>query len=233
MFKNKEVFRRIYNHKMIEKVEKKIKLLGVNNKMDAIDFINLRIVLSVIFFFMILSISKFGYILAPILTIVFYYLFGYYLLDSKIKKRCQNLESEAIHFFEVLTLSIDAGRNLGDAINVTVSNVNGELALEFKEVMREVKFGKSLSEALRDMEENIPSANINNIILSLTEADIYGNSIINSLYTQIDYLREKRKLEVKAVISKIPIRISVISVLFFVPLILIIILAPIILEYIG
>ena len=44
--------------------------------------------------------------------------------------------------------------------------------------------------------------------------------------------REKRKMEVKAKISKIPIKISVISVLFFVPLMLLIIISPILLSYI-
>ena len=49
----------------------------------------------------------------------------------------------------------------------------------------------------------------------------------------IDYLREKRKLEVKGKISKVPVLISVISVLFFIPLLLMIILGPILLDYIG
>ena len=58
-----------------------------------------------------------------------------------------------------------------------------------------------------------------------------GNSILDNLSTQVDYLREKRKMEVKGKISKIPMLISVISVLIFVPLLLIIILGPVILEY--
>ena len=86
---------------------------------------------------------------------------------------------------------------------------------------------------LVDMEKYIPSDNINNIILYLTEADMSGNGVINNLYTQIDYIREKRKMEIKSEISKVPIKISVISVLFFIPLILLIILAPVILSYIG
>ena len=81
------------------------------------------------------------------------------------------------------------------------------------------------------MQERIPSETINNIILSLTQSNLYGNSIIDNLYSQIDYLREKRKLEVKGRISKVPIYISVISVLFFVPLLLLIILGPVILNY--
>ena len=73
--------------------------------------------------------------------------------------------------------------------------------------------------------------NGNNVILSLTQSNVYGNSIIENLYTQVDYLREKRKMEVKGKISKVPVLISVISVLFFVPLLLILILGPVLLEY--
>ncbi len=138
-----------------------------------------------------------------------------------------------MHFFEVLTLSLETGRNLVEAIEVTTTNVSGALSNEFKETVREVNFGKSLNESLSDMQERIPSDTINNIILSLTESNLYGNSIIDNLYNQIDFLREKRKMEVKGRISKVPILISVISVFFFVPLLLLLIVGPIILEYLG
>ena len=108
-----------------------------------------------------------------------------------------------------------------------------DLANEFKEAIREVDYGKSLTESLNSMPERIPSESINNIILTLTEACQLGSSIIETLNNQVSYLREKRKMEVKAQISKMPIKISIISVLFFIPLLLLIILGPIILNYIS
>lgn len=233
MRKGHDLSRKIYSKKFIDDVNTKIKLLGIGCKMDAIKFLNFRFLSSIIFFFILLFISDFGYVLAPIFTVLFYYLIGYFTFDNRIKKREIKLEEEAIHFFEVLTLSLDTGRNLEEAISVTVNNVSGDLSLEFKEVMREVKFGKSLNEALRDMNKNIPSDSIRNIILSFLDTDISGSGIINRLYDQIDYMREKRKLEIKSEISKVPIKISVISVLFFIPLILLIILAPVLLGYIS
>ena len=86
---------------------------------------------------------------------------------------------------------------------------------------------------MEDLENNIPSDTIKNIILSLTQADLYGSSIINSLHEQIDYLREKRKMEIKAEISKIPIKISIISVLFFIPLMIILVLGPVVLQFLS
>ena len=228
-----ELSRRIYNKKMIEKTEKKIKLLGINNKLETMDFLNARLLLCILVFFLSLYLFKFGFIIGPILTIIMYYLIEKAILDDKIKNRKEDLESEAMHFFEVLTLSLETGRNLEEALNVTMNSIDGDLSLEFKEAMRETKFGKSLKESLVDMQKNIPSESINNIILALTQSNMYGSSIIETMYNQVDYLREKRKLEIKAEISKVPIKISIISVLFFVPLILLIILGPAILSYIG
>ena len=225
--------RKIYSSKSILEVEKKLNLLGVSTKLTVFRFLNLRFIGAIVIFLLVLVVSKFGYILAPVLSILYYMGITYLLLDEKIKIRIKKLESEALNFFEILTLSLETGRNLMDALEITISSSTGELVNEFKEVLKSVHYGKSLTEALGDMHKYIPSDTINNIILSLTQANIYGSSIIKSLYNQLDYLREKRKLEVKAEISKIPIKISIISVFFFVPLVLIIILGPVLLNYLS
>ncbi len=230
---NKYIARKIYSKSTINELDKRIKLLGISNKLDTYSFLNIRLVGCVFIFIIVLFISKFGYIWAPVLTFIFYKGITYLMIDNKIRNRQVNLESEAMQFFEILTLSLETGRNLQEAIDVTVDSSNGELCNEFKEVLREVKFGKSLTEAMEDLEECIPSDTIKNIILSLTQADLYGSSIITSLHNQIDYLREKRRMEVKATISKVPIKISIISVFFFIPLVLIIILGPVVLQYLG
>ena len=46
-----ELSRKIYNTKTIKNMEKRIKLLGVSSKMDAITFLNLRLFTSIILFF--------------------------------------------------------------------------------------------------------------------------------------------------------------------------------------
>ena len=233
MAKKPELAKKVYNQKLIDKMDKKIKLLGISTKWDAKTFLNLRLFTSLIVFFVVLYIINLGYVVAPIVTGLYYYLVGKILIDKRITNRTSKLEGEAMHFFEVLTLSLETGRNLEEALNVTINSIDSELSEEFKEAIREVKYGKSLTESLNDMQENIPSETINNIILALTQADMFGNSIIETMYNQVDYLREKKKLEIKAEISKVPIKISIISVLFFVPLILLIILAPVLLTYIN
>jgi len=227
----KEFIDKLYNKGYINKIVKKYKLLGINNKIDPYDMILTRLISSILLFILIFYFVDNGYILAPLCVVIYHFMFNRITIDDKLKKRTSLLENEAMHFFEVLTLSLETGRNLSSALEVTISNVDGNLSLEFDEAIRQVSFGKSLTEALTDMQERIPSESINNIILSLTQANLYGNSIIDNLYQQIDYLREKRKMEIKGRISKVPVLISVISVLFFIPLLLILILGPILLGY--
>ena len=227
----REFIRKIYSQNYINKIISKVKLLGSKSNIDPYDLMICRLVSSIILFCLCLYCFDYGYLIAPIGVVIYYNVFNEIFLNSKIDKRNKELEKSAMHFFEVLTLSLETGRNLAEAIDVTVNNVDGILSDEFRESIREVSFGKSLSEALYDMQERIPSDTINNVILSLTQSNVYGNSIIENLYTQVDYLREKRKMEVKGRIAKVPVLISIISVLFFVPLLLILILGPVLLEY--
>ncbi len=93
----------------------------------------------------------------------------------------------------------------------------------FKKALFEVKFGKSLLEALEDMKKRIPSETINNILLNITQTNIFGNSIIDTMNQQIEFLREKQILEIKGAINKIPNKVSILSVIFVVPLILLLV----------
>ena len=213
-----KVFKYVYRDKTIEKIESKIKLLGVNSKYDAITFMNIRIITSIILFFVILYLIDFGYILAPIVVYFYYTLLPSLYFDSKIKKRSRELDYDAMYFFEILALSLESGKNLITALRLASNSIESSLSLEFREVIREVNLGKSLDNALDDMKTRIPSDSVNNIILNIRESNLFGNNIIDTLYNQIDYIREKLVLEQRSYIAKLPIKISIISVVFFIPL---------------
>lgn len=225
------IFTKIYPKRTIERVDAKVKLLSITHHFKPLTILNLRIFISLVLFVIILLVSNIGYILAPVVAISFYYLSEKILLDYPIKKRGKKLEKEALFFFEVLLLSLESGRNLGHALSLTAENVDSEISLEFRKTLSEVRLGKSLNEALNDMKKRIPSETINNAILNMVESNLFGSSIVDSMNNQIDYLREKQMLDVKAEINQLPTKVSVISVVFFVPIMLLIILAPVLLDY--
>lgn len=227
------ISKKIHLKRSIERIEKKIDLLGIHCPYNAIELLNIRLFISVLIFVMIFFGSKEGHILAPIMTLIWHVGSEIFFLDAKIKKRSKKLESEAIFFFEVLSLTLESGRNLNSALEITSNNVNSELSEEFKKSLKEIHMGKSFSECMKDMKNRIPSESINNVLLNITQSSIFGNSILESLNNQLDYLREKEILGIKAEISKLPTKISIISVIFFIPIMLLIILAPVLLDFLS
>ena len=230
---NNSFSKRIYNKKTFDVIEEKIILLGPNTKWTVIKFLNFRLLTSILIFFVILYCVDWGYIFAPIISIVYYYFLPALILDTRIKKRKRKLEHEAIFFFEVLELSLESGNNLYSALDLTSSNVESELSDEFRKMLGEIKLGKSFTDALDSLSTRIPSDTIKNILLNIKQASIMGNSISETLINQLNYLRETRILEMRAYIAKIPLKISVISVVFFIPLLLMLILGPVLIEYIS
>lgn len=233
MAKKSQMVRNLYRKSDVEKIETEVMLLGNDARFDAVTFMNIRFFTTLIVFFLVLYTVKLGYVFAPFITILYYYLFHYILITRPLKMRTKRLDHDALYFFEILTLTLESGRNLENSLEVTCFNVNNELASEFKKALFDIKFGKTLMEALDDMKKRIPSETINNIILNITQTDVFGSSIIETMYHQIDFLRDKQTLEIKGEINKLPNRISIISVLFIVPLILLLILGPFILTLIG
>ena len=237
-----DVIKKIYRDKDVASIEKKISYLGLdvvevkskiykNMMKDASNYMNVRVISSIIVFLLLLfNTGDFGYIIAPILTVLYYYLFYLFTLEMPIKRRIKRLDHEALNFFEILTLTLESGRNLEHALEVAVDNVDSEISREFRKTLFEVKFGKSLMESLEDMKKRIPSETVNNILLNITQTNVFGNSIIDTMYDQIDFLRDQQILEIKGEINKIPIKISIVSVIFIVPLILILVLGPVVIN---
>lgn len=225
--------KKLYRKKYIDDIQKQINLLGKDIKFDAIEFINMRLLTTLLLIIILFFMTSISYIIIPFIAILYYYLYYYMLITRPIKLRIQKLDREALAFFEILTLTLESGRNLDNSLEITCMNVDSELSDEFKQCLVEVKFGKTLIEALNDMKKRIPSETVNNIILNIAQTNVFGNSIIDTMNNQVEFLRDKQVLEIKSQINKIPNKVSIISVLFVVPLILLIILGPFIVEFLG
>lgn len=228
---NNGIIKKIYRVKDIEYIQRKINMLGSNRKIkfDAVSFLNLRVITTIVLT-IILFLSSVNYFMIPFIIILYYNLFYYVFITNEINKRIKKLDREALSFFEVLSLSLESGRNLENSLELTCYNIDNELSSEFKRSLMEIKFGRSLMEALDDLKKRIPSDTINNIILNITQTSVFGNSIIEVMNNQVEFLREKQILEVKSQINKIPNKVSIVSVLFIVPLILLMILGPFIIN---
>ena len=214
---------------LIERINRKNKLFGLSKNYNVVELLLINLI-STLFIFLILILLKTNFIVSLIISYLYFILIEYLFFDYRLAKRARKLEKESLFYFQILSLNIESGNNLAKAIELTSNNINSDLSNEFVKVLDDVSLGKSLNEALDDLKYRIPSDTVNNIILNLIESNIYGSNIVESLSNQLSYLSDKILLDTKAKINKMPIKISLVSVFIFIPLILLIILSPLVIN---
>ena len=227
-----KLVKNLFSSKTINRVKKKCDLMGIEKKDDYADILIIKLFGTLFVFLVLLLVFKNGYITAPLMAFLFYYSVEHIYLDGKIKRRASMLDYEALFFFQVLTLSLESGKDLKGAIELTTNNIDSTVSKEFKKTIEEVDFGKSITEALVDMKKRIPSDTIKSVIVNITQSNIQGNNIIDSLNSQIEYIRNKKILEIKGTINKMPLKISILSVLFIIPIVLLLLLGPLLIKLI-
>lgn len=223
---------RIYTKSSLKRINEKNKLFGLSHNYNVDELLTSHLIIS-LFIFLILILTKINFIISLIIVAIYFKSMEYIFFDYRLLKRAKKLEKESIFYFQILSLNLESGTNLGKAIELTSNNIDNNLSKEFNKVIDDVALGKSLNEALDDLKLRIPSDTVNNIILNLVESNIYGSNIVESLSNQLSYLSDKLILDTKARINKMPIKISLVSVFIFIPLILLIIISPLVINIIN
>lgn len=216
--------KRISSRKTIEKTKNKLELLGIDYIMDAHQYLNKKLLSTIVVFIIIFLFSNILW--ALLISLGYYLTIDYFYLDIKIKKRKYKLEKDAINFLEILILSLENNNNLLKSLEITTKNFDNELSREFEYVLSQVKLGKSLSDSFNSIKDRIPSKIIRNIIYQLILLEKYGTSAIDSLKNSLNYLNEKYYLNQKIKLTKIPLKINIISLVFIILIGFLIIISP-------
>ena len=162
---------KIYTKKCIDRITNKNKLFGLSKNYNVDDLLLTHLIITMIII-AILSILKINFIIASLIAILYFLGMEYLFFDYRLRKRTNILERESLFYFQILSLNLESGNNLRNAIELASNNVGSNLSYEFRKVIEDVKLGKNLNESLDDLKLRIPSDTINNIILNLVESNI-------------------------------------------------------------
>lgn len=222
--------KKLYRKKTFMKYEKKLLFLGIKDRKQIVTFLNTRLVLCILIFSICFICFNYGYVVAPIFTALFHRFLSYLVFDSKIKVRSKLLEKEAIYYFEIVKLVLDSEKSLVDSLKIACKHVDSELSREIQKSLNELGYGKSFHDAFSDLRKRIPSDILDNVILNFIDAHETGLDIRDSLQKQIDYLEKMYVTDLKKTIGEIPFKISMTSIFFFIPFLLLLVLSPMIVR---
>lgn len=166
------------------------------------------------------------YVLAPCFL-------GYYLPTYWVTKRLEKRKTEIIQGFpdalDLMLVCVEAGQSLDQSIiRVGKESRIGYPALadEFDMVAQEVKAGKERISVLKDMAERVGVPDVASFVTTLVQSATFGTSIADALRVYSADMRDKRIMRAEEKANMLPTKLTLGTMLFTVPPLLVILIGP-------
>ena len=160
-------------------------------------------------------------------------LIGYYLPIYWVNKRRAERQEQISRGFpdalDMLLICTEAGQSLDQSINRIARELRAgypALAEEFETVAHEVKAGKDRLEVLQDMGERCGNVDIRSFVTVLIQSATYGTSVADALRVYAAEMRDKRVMLAEEKANVLPTKLTLGTMMFTVPPLLIILIGP-------
>ncbi len=166
-----------------------------------IEFILLRIGISLVGFFLgwIISHGLLGGLGLALLS----YIIPGFVLDRSIAKRRKKFQEQLVDFLDLIKGAILAGNSLPQALDLAVKETPAPVSEEFNQVLREMKFGITLEEALHNLMERMQGEDLQIIVTAIIINNQMGGNLSTILEATINTIRDRVQLfgEVRSLTS--------------------------------
>ncbi len=158
---------------------------------------------------------------------------GYMLPSYWVERRLQQRQEDVTNGFpdalDLMLVCVEAGQSLDQAILRVATETKASsptLAEEFEVVANEMRAGKDRVMVLRDMAERCGVNDISSFVTVLVQSANFGTSISDALRVYADEMRDKRVLRAEEKANVLPTKLTIGTMLFTVPPLLIIMVGP-------
>jgi len=158
---------------------------------------------------------------------------GYYLPRYYVNKRIEKRKTEIIQGFpdalDLMLVCVEAGQSLDQSIiRVGKESRAGYPALadEFDLVAQEVKAGKERISVLKDMSERVGVPDVASFVTTIIQSATFGTSIADALRVYSADMRDKRIMRAEEKANMLPTKLTLGTMLFTVPPLLVILIGP-------
>ncbi len=172
-----------------------------------------------------------------VLTVLVPGLAGYFLPNYWVERRRQLRQEDVTNGFpdalDLMLVCVEAGQSLDQAIlrvSAEVQNAYPTLAEEFEIVSNEMRAGKDRVSVLRDMAERCGVSDVSAFVTVLIQSATFGTSISDALRVYASEMRDKRVMRAEEKANLLPTKLTLGTMMFTVPPLLIILIGPSIYE---
>jgi tight adherence protein C len=158
---------------------------------------------------------------------------GYYAPIYYVNKRLKQRQTEITQGFpdalDMMLVCVEAGQSLDQSImRVAKESRAGypALAEEFEMVSHEVKAGKERVTVLKDMAERVGIPDVASFVTTLVQSATFGTSIAEALRVYSSEMRDKRVMRAEEKANTLPTKLTLGTMMFTVPPLMIILIGP-------
>ncbi|HET6518757.1 MAG TPA: type II secretion system F family protein [Geminicoccaceae bacterium] len=164
---------------------------------------------------------------------------GFYLppvfVRRRISHRQRTIREGFPHALDLMQVAVQAG--LG--FDATLARVGEELqtahphlAEEFLAVTLELRAGKPRDRVLQDLAQRTGVEEINSFQTVMSQSIRYGTSISDALEVYAQEMRHKRMMKAEELANQLPVKMSVVMVVFLLPTLFLIFMGPVVIRFI-
>jgi tight adherence protein C len=155
----------------------------------------------------------------------------YIFIKMRVRERERIIQRTLPDFLDMLTFTIEAGLGLVPALKRVAEGGQGTLNEEVNHALFQIELGFSQREALQDLVWRVPSPDVKSFVEAILLSERLGTSLARTMRVQASLLRSRRRQRAEIKAQTAPIRIIPALVFFFLPSLLLIYLAPPIINF--
>lgn len=208
----------LYPKKYLLSLNKKIRRLGIDNKMNLDSFLITRLLIEFILFIGLLLIPVYGIFLSFLFTILFHYLYEDLLINSCLIKRSEVIKDNFLTFIKLYLLGLGKNNDSYLAFKTVSKNINNDLTKEINYLNQKYN---NYNDVVTNLINVIPEMSFDDNILMLSSKDTKQASL--AILADIE---QDKKTDLEKKINVIPVKIVTLSILFLAIVLLIILIGP-------
>jgi len=154
------------------------------------------------------------------------------ILSNKVKARKYSIERVLPETVDLLSLCVGAGLDFMAAVRWIINKVKvNPLIEELIVVLKEINVGKPRLEALRDMSKRLNIPDVTSFVRTLVQADRMGTPVEETFKILSEDSRMRRFHRGERIAMKAPIKMLVPLIFCILPVIMIIVAGPILINF--
>lgn len=175
------------------------------------------------------SISSTQMIMAVLLPGAIGYYMPKYWVENRVKKRTAEIQNGFPDALDMLLVCVEAGQSLDQGIIRVSKELRGgypALSEELEIVSHEIKAGKDKTSVLRAFGDRSGVQDVASFVTVMIQSQQFGTSIAEALRVYAGEMRDKRVMRAEEAANKIPTKMTLGTMMFTVPPLLIILVGP-------